>query len=257
MTQSQEDPDWNYYGSLLQTHFHAQPQVKNGHYELLDYEKDEVIRVPADPKLNLKQQLERFFHASKRNRTRLQESSERMKTIREKISTTSSLLQKISSTPSLEDLSAIEAQVGIVDGKKVSSSKEQKKIAGFSGKSFLSKEGLTILVGRNLIENLELTFKIARGNDLWFHVKARTGSHTVVLLPPKKTASLDTLLDAANLCILYSGGKEWGKTEVDYTQRKNVKKIKTQTEVSYSQNKTLSVVLDQERLKRLTAEDRG
>jgi predicted ribosome quality control (RQC) complex YloA/Tae2 family protein len=106
-------------------------------------------------------------------------------------------------------------------------------------------------VGRNASENLELTFKIARGNDIWLHVKARPGSHTVILLPPNRSASLETLLDAANLCILYSGGRDWGKTEVDYTLRKHVKKIKNQTEVSYSSPKTLSVVLDAARLKRL------
>jgi predicted ribosome quality control (RQC) complex YloA/Tae2 family protein len=71
------------------------------------------------------------------------------------------------------------------------------------------------------------------------------------LLPPNRTASLETLLDAAHLCILHSGGKDWGKTEVDYTHRKFVKKIKNQTEVSYSGNRTLSIVLEEARLKRL------
>ena len=257
LTQTQEEPDWNLFGSLLQTHFHAQPQPKNGHYELLNYETNETISVPADPKLNLKQQLERFFHSAKRKKTRLQESAERIRSLEDKLQQTQALLQQLEKAQNIQDLSTIESTIGVgseTKGSSSSSSKEQKKFAAFSGKIFQSKEGLTILVGRNLTENLELSFKIARGNDLWLHVKARPGSHTVILLPPKKTASLDTLLDAANLCILYSGGKDWGKTDVDYTHRKNVKKIKNQTEVSYTQNKTLSVTLDQERLKRLTAD---
>jgi predicted ribosome quality control (RQC) complex YloA/Tae2 family protein len=129
------------------------------------------------------------------------------------------------------------------------------QVAEFSGKQYRSKEGLTILSGRNLTENLQLTFKIARGNDLWFHVKGKPGSHTVVLLPPKRTASLETLLDAADVCILHSGGKDWGKTEVDYTYRKYVKKIKNQTEVSYTHNKTLAITPDPERVKRLFSEE--
>jgi predicted ribosome quality control (RQC) complex YloA/Tae2 family protein len=133
--------------------------------------------------------------------------------------------------------------------------KARAQIAEFSGKQYRSEEGLIILSGRNLAENLEATFKIARGNDLWFHVKGKPGSHTVVLLPPKRTASLETLLDAAEVCILHSGGKDWGKTEVDYTYRKFVKKIKNQTDVSYTHNKTLSVVPNQARLTRLFSDE--
>jgi predicted ribosome quality control (RQC) complex YloA/Tae2 family protein len=48
---------------------------------------------------------------------------------------------------------------------------------------------------------------------------------------------------------LHSGGKDWGKTEVDYTFRKHVKKIKNSQEVSYTQSKSLSVAVEDERLR--------
>lgn len=251
LSQSQQEPNWESFGTLLQTHFYAKPVPQNGFYELMDYEKDETIRIPADPKLGLKQQLERYFHLAKRNRTRLIETDSRIQALLEKEAVVNQQLETLANATALNDLESIESKMGIGHAAPLVRSKEQKKLAEFSGKQYQSKEGLTILVGRNLTENLELTFKIARGNDLWLHVKGRTGSHVVVLLPQKRTASLDTLLDAAQLCVLHSGGKDWGKTDVDYTQRKHVKKIKNQTEVSYTHNKTLVVTVEEDRVKRL------
>ncbi len=110
-----------------------------------------------------------------------------------------------------------------------------------AGRMSLSLEGFLIQTGRNSAENLEITLKVARGNDLWFHVKGRPSAHTIIRLPPGKSASLETLILAARLTLFYSGGRGWGKTEVDYTFRKHVKRIPGSTEVQYSQNKTLVV----------------
>ena len=250
--QTELEPDWNYFGSLLQTHFYQKPEIKDAHYSIMDYENGETILIPADPKLGLKGQLERYFHLAKRKKRRVVDSGERILALLNRLKIFSTLQAELANLSTLPDLEKVEAALGLdQSGKPTLQNKDQKKVSLFSGKQYRSKEGLTILVGRNLSENLELTFKIARGNDLWLHVKGKPGSHTVVLLPPKRTASLDTLLDAAQLCILHSGGKDWGKTDVDYTARKNVKKIKNQSEVSYSQNKTLSVTLEEDRIKRL------
>ena len=248
--QSQEEPDWNHFGMLLQTHLYTNPILKNGHYSLLDYEKGMDIEVPGDAKLSPKQQLEKFFHLAKRSRKRIEESQLRKSGLQEKRESLMATMARMQNGgSSLDDLKKTESTLGLSGD---STDRESaKKIGSFSGKIYRSQEGLNILSGRSKDENLELTFKVARGNDLWLHVKGRPGSHTVILLPHGRTASLETLLDAANLCILHSGGKDWGKTEVDYTQRKFVKKIKNQTEVSYSGNKTLVVTLDEHRLKRL------
>ncbi len=148
-------------------------------------------------------------------------------------------------------LESLEQNLGIErDPTLKPSGKKEKAKLGFTRK-FKSKEGLEILIGKNRQENLELTFRIAKGNDLWLHLKGRPSSHVVILLPSNRTASLDTLLDAAQLLLHFSSGKDWGATEVDYTFRKFVKKIKNSEEVSYTQNKTLIVKPDQERLKRL------
>jgi len=122
---------------------------------------------------------------------------------------------------------------------------------------FTSKDGLSILVGRNNAENDKLTMQVARGNDIWMHVQHKTGSHVVVQMPRGKTLSLDALLDAANLAVYYSKVREARKVPVDYTYKKFVRKMKKAApgKVTYSNNKTVIIAPDRERLKRLLGKE--
>ena len=88
---------------------------------------------------------------------------------------------------------------------------------------FLSSDGFEILVGRSNIQNDELTFRLARRTDLWLHTQRIHGSHVILrtdaLEPPQRT-----LEEAASLAVYYSQGRGAGKTLVDYTQVRHVKK---------------------------------
>ncbi|MCP9470362.1 MAG: NFACT family protein [Nitrospira sp.] len=118
---------------------------------------------------------------------------------------------------------------------------------------FLSFDGLPIFVGRNARENDELTFGVARSEDLWFHARGAPGSHVVVRLEKGADPPPETVLDAAALALLYSDLKKSGKGEVIYTRRKWVKKAKGRAPgaVIVSQERSLSVRLDWKRLERL------
>lgn len=158
---------------------------------------------------------------------------------------------------SLAEKLGIEFETPSVDAKKPT--REQRKWQELSQKSgvrrFQSKEGLAIWVGRNHRENEELVIRLARGNDLWMHLKGRPGAHVVVQLPSGKSASLDALLDGATLVAYYSGVQNNEKVEVDYTYRKYVKRVPgggpDKFLVTYTQNKTLMVKMEDERLWRL------
>lgn len=88
---------------------------------------------------------------------------------------------------------------------------------------FLSSDGWEILVGRNNLQNDELSFRIARRTDLWLHAQKIHGSHVIVrtdgLEPPERTVA-----EAASLAAYYSQGRDAGKVPVDYTQLRHVKK---------------------------------
>ena len=118
---------------------------------------------------------------------------------------------------------------------------------------FTSSDGLAIYVGRNARENDELTFGLAKSDDLWLHARGTPGSHVVVRLEKGAEVLPETLRDAATLALLYSDLKKSGKGDIVYTRRKWVKKAKGQAPgaVTVSQEKSLFVALDKIRLSRL------
>ncbi len=88
---------------------------------------------------------------------------------------------------------------------------------------YLSDDGYEILVGKNNTQNDELTFKTARRTDYWLHVQRVHGSHVIIRCdgtePPERTIE-----QAAELAAFYSQNREAGKTAVDYTMIRNVRK---------------------------------
>ena len=118
---------------------------------------------------------------------------------------------------------------------------------------FTSSDGLAIYVGRNARENDELTFGLAKSDDLWLHARGTPGSHVVVRLEKGNDPPPETIRDAATLALLYSDLKKSGKGDVIYTRRKWVKKAKGQAPgaVTVTQEKSLFVALDKTRLARL------
>lgn len=115
---------------------------------------------------------------------------------------------------------------------------------------FLSADGCPIFVGRNARENDELTFGLARSEDLWLHARGTPGSHVVVRLEKGAEPPLETIRDAATLALLYSDLKKSGKGDVIYTRRKWVKKAKGQAPgaVTVTQERSIYVTLDKTRL---------
>ncbi len=115
---------------------------------------------------------------------------------------------------------------------------------------FISSDGLAIYVGKNARENDELTFGVAKSDDLWLHARGTPGSHVVVRLEKGADVPPETLRDAATLALLYSDLKKSGKGDIIYTRRKWVKKAKGQAPgaVTVSQEKSVFVALDKERL---------
>ncbi len=115
---------------------------------------------------------------------------------------------------------------------------------------FTSSDGLAIYVGRNARENDELTFGLAKSDDLWLHARGVPGSHVVVRLEKGADVLPETLRDAATLALLYSDLKKSGKGEIIYTRRKWVKKAKGQAPgaVIVTQEKSLHVSLEKKRL---------
>lgn len=266
---AQKESDYRHLGDLLKSVMGMNPPLNSEmKRSVLDWETGAETLIACDPKLDLKGQVEKFYSLAKRKERRIVEADLRLQALNEKISKLEELraavdrvaLSVLRGHARIDELAPFEARLGLTTGEATTA--ETKAVrgkasgkGGWSGKTFLSKEGLPILVGRSKDENLELTFKFARGNDLWMHVRGKPGAHVVIPLRDKKNASLETLLDAAYLCLHYSGGSEWGKTEVDYAPKKHVKRIRDSSEASYVNNKTLIVEVDRARLNALLGQE--
>lgn len=257
LKESEQEPQWQKRGDLLKASLATPPPLIHSAREVIDYETGEKISILCDPKLTIQQQVEKFYQNARRKQKRAEEARSRMNRFEESICRFQRLLENLPQPFNWIELDKVEKTVGISPSTVLEnpSNKTQGKSndrpGSWLGKIFTSREGLAIWVGRSKDENLELTFKQTRGNDLWMHIRGRPGAHVVIPLQPGKSASLETLLDAAHLAIYYSGGEKWGKTEVDYTLKKYVKRIKDSTEASYTHNKTLLVEPDPHRIKRL------
>ncbi len=111
---------------------------------------------------------------------------------------------------------------------------------------FVSSDGFDILVGRSNAQNDELTTKTARRTDIWLHTKTVHGSHVIIscdgVTPPERTIE-----EAAQLAVYYSQARDGGKTQVDYTMVRNVRKPSGSLpgKVIYTDYSTLSVSADE------------
>ena len=85
--------------------------------------------------------------------------------------------------------------------------------------------GQEFRVGRGAAENDALTFRHARGNDVWLHVRGRPGAH-VILRSPGPSPSPELLILGAQLAMKHSGLKDGAREEVSWTRVKELRKPK-------------------------------
>lgn len=107
--------------------------------------------------------------------------------------------------------------------KKHSSSKQKKTSS--HPYHYISSDRYDIYVGKNNYQNEELTFKLATGNDWWFHAKGIPGSHVILKSNNEEDLPDRVYEEAAALAAFYSKAKDSEKVEVDYIQRKILKKL--------------------------------
>ena len=135
----------------------------------------------------------------------------------------SSVLDEIDRAESERDLAEIRRELLETGYVKKQKGAKPEKVKKQGPLEFTSSDGFEILVGRSNAMNDELTTKLARRTDYWLHTKSVHGSHVIICcdgIEPSETA----IAEAASLAVYYSQGREGGKTAVDYTMVRFVKK---------------------------------
>lgn len=122
-------------------------------------------------------------------------------------------------------------------------------------REYRSSDGASILVGRDAVSNDVLTTRVARPQDVWMHVRGRTGSHVVVRMVKGKSPPPQTLVDAATLAAYFSDARGEPCVEVSWCERRFVRKPKGAPagSVTLGHEKTIVLRWEQSRLERLLA----
>lgn len=248
--------EWQQKGELLKTHFHL---LKRGEKDIhlqnyFDPALPEII-IPLDPRKEPSDNLKGYFKKAKKLKTGLSYINEKIIDSKSKSNRINELFksfEKVTDSQNLKDF--ISNYKNEPEIKKALAKKENKKIERVTSlpyHKFYSQKGKEIFVGKNSKNNDKLTFSVARGNDLWLHIRDYSGSHVIVPLNKNEDIDHETLLDATNLAIIYSKAKNHGEGEVIYTKKKYLSKRKNSApgEVQVSQFKTIYLKLDPERLK--------
>lgn len=212
------------YGDLLNTYGYSLKGGENSFTAENFYDNNNEITIPLDKNKSAKENAKKYYDKyAKLSRTTKALSEEILKTKSdiEHLQSIQTALEVSSDDESLSQIRQELVDFGYI--KKHSSSKKQKITS--HPYHYISSDGYDIYVGKNNYQNEELTFKVATGNDWWFHAKGIPGSHVILKSNNEEELPDRVYEEAASLAAFYSKAKDADKVEVDYIQKKNIKKV--------------------------------
>ena len=163
-----------------------------------------------------------FFKGYNKGKRTFIALQEQMKANSGEIAYLDSVLSCLSTAADEADIEEIRSELageGFIK-KKRSKNKAQKKSKPLR---YISSDGFEIYVGKNNLQNDELTLRFARATDIWMHTKDIAGSHVIIRRQGKEIPPA-TISEAAKLAAFHSKGRQSSQVPVDYTEKKNVRK---------------------------------
>lgn len=225
-------------GELLTTYLSMVPN--NQDVVVLDnYYTNQTIEISLDRALTPNQNAQRYF----KKYQKLKEAVKHLKGIISDTESTITYLESVETSlnhASMEDINDIREELvetGFIKRRAHDKQHKRKK-----PEQYLASDGKTIImVGRNNLQNDELTFKMARKGELWFHAKDIPGSH--VLIRDNLNPSDEVKTDAAELAAYYSKARLSNLVQVDMIEAKKLNKPSGTKPgfVTYTGQKTLRV----------------
>ncbi len=210
------------YGELINTYGY---DVEEGAKELkcFNYYTNEEITIPLDRDLSARENSVKYFDKYNKLKRTYEALSKLTLETKEEIDHLESISNALDIAVSYEDLVELKEEMidyGYIKRKGPKGKKEKITSKPFH---YISSDGFHMYVGKNNYQNEELTFKLATGNDWWFHAKDIPGSHVIVKAENKELPD-NTFEEAARLAAHYSKAKSQDKVEIDYVQKKQIKK---------------------------------
>lgn len=254
LAEAEKSIQYQLYGEYLKCHLH---EIQSGadHFKYVPYAKqwnalpkgnsdEKAHSVPLDPALSPAENMAHFFKRYKKG------LAGKLRLIQLSAETQTALRHLESGRRAILNDEGVDLNgFPFLQIKTRQSSKQIKK----GPPVYLSSDQIRLTAGRNDRENEEITFRIARGNDLWFHAREASGAHVLVNMAGRKELPYQTLLEAATLALHFSRFRKEGKGEVLYTYKKYIQRLKKGKPgtVICSQEKTVYLEIDAERLSKV------
>ncbi len=209
------------YGELIHTYgYGIEPGADK--FEALNYYTNEMLTVPLDKTLTPAENAQRYFNKYNKLKRTFEALTELTEETKAEVTQLESICTFLDLALSEEDL--VQVKEELTDAGYIRRRYTGKRVKITSKPyHYVSSDGYDIYVGKNNYQNDELTFKLASGSDWWFHAKGAPGSHVIVKARGEELPDT-TFEEAARLAAYYSKNRGSEKVEIDYVEKKHVKK---------------------------------
>ncbi len=223
LLESQNAETYRRYGDLLTSNLHL-GRVRGPEIEVEDYyDNCKKVKIKLDESKDLKYNAAAYYKKYKKQKTAaviLQKCIDENAADLEYLKSVRFFVSECKNEAEIAEIRSELTEGGYLRKKKAVG-RGSDRIRKSAPSEYTAPDGVRILVGRNNLQNDRLTFKTAKKDFLWLHVKNAPGSHTVIMAPAPDVSDA-TILYAATLAAKHSDSA--GKTDVDYTLIKYVRR---------------------------------
>ena len=212
------------WGELIHTYGYGVPEGASS-MQALNYYTNEEITIPLDSTLTAQENAKRYFDKYGKLKRTFEAVTKLLEETRNEIEHLESIQTALDMALTEEDLAPVREELveyGYIRRKSGRNSGKKPKLSS-RPYHYLSSDGFDIYEGKNNFQNDELTFQFASGNDWWFHAKGVPGSH-VILKSEGRELPDRAFEEAGRLAAYYSKNRGGDKVEIDYVEKKHVKK---------------------------------
>lgn len=212
------------WGELIHTYGYS---VEHGAKEMTAwnyYDDNKEIKIPLDPTMTPAENAKHYFEKYNKQKRTFEALQQYLAETEIEIEYLRSVSNSLDIARTENDLTQIKEELREAGYIRKRGPKDKK--AKFTSKPFhyVTPDGFHLYAGRNNLQNEDLTFNFANGNDWWFHSKKAPGSHVILKQDGREIPDHVYEL-AGQLAAWYSSAKDAPKVEIDYIQRKQVKKV--------------------------------
>jgi len=217
---SENAEDFRRDGELLTTFMTQVPRGATSVDLLNYYEENAPITITLNPSLTPNQNAQKYFQKYQKLKNAVKLIYDQIAEAKDEIAYLESILAQLEIAGPM-DIEVIKEELVASGYLKQKRAKKNRKHAPSKPERFIASDGTEILVGKNNLQNDQLTLKQARKSDIWLHAKNIPGSHVII---KNDQPSEETLLEAAELAAYFSKFRQSAQVPVDYVAVKHIHK---------------------------------